>query len=90
MASDLVIYADEVAAHLWEMSVGETRLILHYRGKLHTTNLLNLLKRRGWFVGLHFQTCLAKNSEGVQRRMLRKMGQPAAYKKLKPVDSPVD
>jgi hypothetical protein len=90
MASDLVIYADEVAAHLWEMSVGETRLILHYQGGPHTTNMLNLLERRGWFIGRHFQTCLTKTSEGVRRRMLRKLGQPAAYKKLKPVDTPVD
>ena len=87
--SPAAIYADEVAYHLWDMKVGEERVIAIPPNSNGQPGLAGMLECRGWFRARHYLTRLQYPHEipegQPQRRILEKTGEPAV-KKLKPVD----
>ena len=88
------VYVREIATHLFEMQVGERRTAVRIPATLSTTNLDQMLKRWGWFKGMHYLTGTVYYNEetGVKYpvkdrpRFFIKVRQPATAKKLKPVD----
>ena len=49
-----VAYADEVAACLQEMEVGDTRILMTFPSTMSLSNLTGMLERRGWYKPMHY------------------------------------